>query len=131
MRRVLSGLCVVLGACSPVAPRNVADTLPQLITNGVPFRYPLAQYEQKVQGDVTLRLHVDSSGAVVPESVAVVVSSRIPELDAAARQGAPALRFRPAVLNGRHVPLTVLFPVMFRVPNEGRTPNDTSTASSR
>lgn len=123
--RVILALAVGATACAPATPRNIADTLPQLATNVVPFRYPLELYERGIEGDVTLRLYVDSVGAVVAESVRVAESSGFPKLDSAALAGAPALVFRPAVLGGRRVPLTVLFPVKFRLPAGGRAPADT------
>ena len=118
----------VATACAPAPARNVADSLPQLRTEQIPFRYPLELYEKGIEGDVTLKLHVDSVGAVVAESTVVAESSGKPQLDAAAIAGAPALLFRPAMLNGRPVALTVLFPVKFRVPADGRTPADTHSS---
>ncbi len=131
MMRALSSIVLLLGACGPVAARNEADTLPQLTTVAVPFRYPLALYEQRVEGDVTLRVHVDSNGTVVADSLRVVESSGIAQLDAAAMEGAQTLLFRPARLGGRAVPLTVLFPVKFRVPEAVRAPADTNTRNPR
>ena len=125
MRRQLSLTTLFIAACAPPASRNVADSLPQLRPDPNPFRYPLELYEKGIQGEVTLRLHVDSVGGVVAESVSVAKSSGIPKLDSAAVEGAPALLFRPAVLDGRPVPLTVLFPVKFQVPPGGRVPADT------
>jgi protein TonB len=119
-------LLLVAPACAPAPALNVADTLPVLTTDAVPFRYPLELYEQRVQGDVTLRLHVDTAGVVVPESLRIAESSGQPLLDSAAIQGAPALLFRPARLGGRAVSLTVLFPVRFRVPTTPRSASDTS-----
>lgn len=113
-------------ACAPAPALNVADTLPVLRSDAVPFRYPLELYEQRVQGDVTLRLHVDTAGVVVPESLRIAESSGQPLLDSAAMQGASALLFRPARLGGRAVSLTVLFPVRFRVPTTPRSASDTS-----
>jgi len=132
-RRLLAIAPLVVAGCGPpAASRNEADTLPQLRTEPIPFRYPLELYERGIEGDVTLRLHVDSVGAVVAESVSVAETSGIPKLDSAAVEGAPALLFRPAVLGGRAVPLTVLFPVRFRVPAGSRTPADTQgTAPGR
>lgn len=131
-RRLLQIALLVVAGCAPEARRNVADTLPQLRTQLIPFRYPLELYERGIEGDVTLRLHVDSVGAVVAESTRVVEPSGYPKLDSAAIEGAPALLFRPAVLGGRAVPLTVLFPVKFRVPAGSRAPADTQgTAPGR
>lgn len=117
-------------ACAPVPQRNVADTLPQLKTDAVPFRYPLEQYAKGIEGEVTLRLYVDSLGAVVAESVRVAESSGIPQLDAAAMEGAPALLFRPATFRGRPVPLTVLFPVKFRVSSANRGPGGSGATAA-
>ena len=125
IRRVFLMALLIAVACAPATSRNVADTLPQLRMDLVPFRYPLELYERRIEGDVTLRLHVDSLGSVVAESVRVAESSGQPKLDSAAIDGAPALLFRPAVLDGRPVPLTVLFPVKFRVPAGNRAPADT------
>jgi TonB family protein len=110
------GVLLLTGACEARPAGNVADTLPQLLSDAVPFRYPMALYDQGIEGDVTLRLHVDSLGSVVVDSVRVERSSGQPLLDSAAMSGAAALQFRPARLGGRAVPLTVLFPVKFRVP---------------
>jgi protein TonB len=126
---VIRTICVVVlfvMACEPVVADNVADTLPQLMTEAVPFRYPLQLYEQRIEGDVTLRLHVDSNGAVVAESLRVAETSGYPLLDAAAMEGAPALQFRPARLGRRPVALTVLFPVKFRLPVVAPTAPDTN-----
>lgn len=125
MRLLFGCLFVVLAACEARPPRIFADSLPQLMGDAVPFRYPMGLYTQGVEGDVTLRLHVDSTGAVVAESLRVAESSGEPLLDLAALEGAPILRFRPALLGGRPVPLTVLFPVKFRVPSGTRAPTDT------
>ncbi|MGQ0640213.1 MAG: energy transducer TonB [Gemmatimonadaceae bacterium] len=86
------------------------------MSDAVPFRYPLELYEQRIEGEVTLRLHVDSTGAVVAESLRVAETSGNALLDDAAMQGAPSLQFRPARLGGRPIALTVLFPVKFRLP---------------
>lgn len=125
MRRQFALMTLLFAACAPAVSRNVADTLPQLRPDLNPFRYPLELYERGIEGEVTLRLYVDSVGGVVAESVSVAKSSGIPKLDSAAVDGAPALLFRPAVLDGRPVPLTVLFPVKFQVPAGGRVPADT------
>lgn len=122
----LIALIVGVSACAPAPPRNVADSLPQVKAEPLPFRYPLELYEKGVEGDVTLRLRIDTAGGVVAESVSVAETSGNAKLDAAALEGAPALLFRPAKLGGRAVPLTVLFPVRFRVPPGGsRQPADT------
>ncbi|HJU74375.1 MAG TPA: energy transducer TonB [Gemmatimonadaceae bacterium] len=131
MKRLLGALGVGLIGCAPAPPRNVADTLPKLIGDAVPFRYPSPLYEQRIEGDVMLRLHIDTSGVVVPESVRVEQTSRIPLFDSAAVEGAPLLLFRPALLGGRRVPITVLFPVQFRMPSASPTPADSGEQPGR
>jgi len=132
VKRLSRGMILVLLGCGPVAAGNVADSLPQLLSDAVPFRYPPELYEQRIEGDVTLRIHVDTSGAVVAESVRVAETSGNALFDAAAMQGAPALLFRPARLDGRPVALTVLFPVKFRLPGgPGGGGGATGTATAR
>ena len=47
------------------------DSLPVMRNVELPFHYPPALYAQKVQGNVTLRLYIDSLGVVRPESTMV------------------------------------------------------------
>ena len=72
------------------------DEAPRPVATELPFRYPPQLYEQKVQGNVILRLFVDRDGHVRPESTRVEVSSGYPSLDSAAVQGSHELRFVPA-----------------------------------
>jgi len=82
----------------------------------LPFRYPMPAYQAGVQGNVTLRLFVDSSGRVVPDSTRVVEPSGHGALDSAALLGASRLQFRPARRRGIPIPVSLLFPVHFRRP---------------
>lgn len=92
------------------------DTYPVMINREMPFRYPPALYAEKVQGNVVLRLFVDTAGAVVNDSTRVVESSKVPMLDSAALSGSRELKFQPAKLRGTPMPVTILFPVYFRHP---------------
>jgi TonB family protein len=87
-----------------------------MLNTELPFRYPLAEYARRVEGNVMLRLHVDTSGMVVPDSTRVSESSGVKGLDAAAISGAAKLRFRPARLRGVPIAVSMLFPVHFRHP---------------
>jgi protein TonB len=89
-----------------------------------PFRYPPALYDRQVQGNVTLRLWIDSLGAAVPESTQLAEPSGHAALDSAALAGTRALRFAPAVRAGRPVPMAILFPVFFRHPSGPPLPGD-------
>jgi TonB family protein len=79
-----------------------------------PIQYPPKLYDQKVEGDVVLRLFVDSTGRLVPESSRVAESSGYPALDSAALAGARQLRFAPARRHGLPVAAAFLQPVEFR-----------------
>ena len=104
---------------------GVPDVLPQMMNAEPPFRYPLSLYDRKVQGNVTLRLFIDSTGRVWPESTVVVEPSGYPALDSAAVRGSEALQFRPASRDKVPLGVRVLFPVYFRHPDGTALPGDT------
>jgi TonB family protein len=103
----------------------VPDSLPAMQNRELPFKYPPELYTQKVQGNVTLRIHIDTSGRVEPESTTVVQTSGYPALDSAAVSGARALHFKPAITKGAPLAISVLFPVYFRHPEAPPLPGDT------
>lgn len=103
----------------------VPDSLPVMQNTELPFKYPPELYAQKVQGNVTLRIHIDARGAVRPESTSVVESSGYAALDTAAVRGARDLRFKPAFAKGAPLAISVLFPVYFRHPEAVPLPGDT------
>ena len=101
------------GASGGTAP----DQDPPVALNGdSPIQYPPRLYDQKVEGDVVLRLFVDSAGGLRPESTRVAESSGYPALDSAALAGARKLRFAPARRHGLPVATAFLQPVEFRHP---------------
>lgn len=102
---------------------NVPDELPQRLNN--PFHYPRDLYEQKVQGDVVLRLFIDSTGRVWPESTHVLQTSGYPALDSAAVRGSHELEFSPARRDGRPIAISVRHPVYFRRRDVPPPPGDT------
>ena len=106
---------------SSVAP----DSLPVMQNAELPFKYPPELYARKVQGNVTLRIHIDTAGRVRPESTTVLESSGYAPLDSAAVMGARVLRFRPAISKGAPLAISVLFPVYFRHPEAAPLPGDT------
>jgi protein TonB len=101
------------------------DSLPAMLNRELPFKYPPELYAQKVQGNVTLRIHIDTAGRVRPESTTVVESSGYLLLDSAAVNGSRILRFRPAFAKGAPLAISVLFPVYFRHPEASPLPGDT------
>lgn len=102
------------------------DEPPQMLNRSLPFEYPAALYLRRVEGNVMLRLFVDSTGSIVPDSTRVERPSEIPAFDSAALAGVARLRFRPALRRGVAIPVAMLFPVHFRHPANPRVPGDTT-----
>jgi TonB family protein len=101
------------------------DEKPRMLNTDVPFHYPPALYERKVQGNVTLYLHIDRDGQVRPDSTRIEESSGYAALDSAAVLGSQELRFVPAKLRGEPMGVSILFPVYFRHPEAHALPGDT------
>lgn len=110
------------------ASAGVADSLPVFIGDSLPFQYPKGLYISLIQGDVTLRLHLDEFGRPLPESTRVEEPAAYAAFDTAALEGARDLVFRPAYRDGKPVPYTILFPIKFRVPEGPPMPSDTAPA---
>lgn len=124
-------------ACS--SPQTASDTAlirpqpdekPIMVNRDLPFHYPGALYALRRQGNVTLRLYVDSTGQTVPESTRVEEKSEYPEFDSAAVAGARDLHFIPAKLHGEPMGMTILFPVYFRHPEATPLPGDSAIKKS-
>jgi len=79
-------------------------------------QYPPDLYDRRVEGDVVLRLFVDSSGRLTPESTRVSESSGTAALDSAAVRGVSRLRYAPARRHGLPVATVFLQTVEFRHP---------------
>ena len=101
------------------------DEPPKVLNTDLPFRYPAALYARRAQGNVTLRLYVDTTGQVRADSTRIEESSGYAALDSAAVKGSQELRFVPAKLHGEPLAATVLFPVYFRHPEAHALPGDT------
>lgn len=112
------------------------DVAPVMLNKELPFRYPPALYAQKVQGNVTLRIYIDSNGAIVADSTRVAETSGFSALDSAAMKGSRDLKFEPAKTEGMPVPVSILLPVFFRHPDapplagDSIIPRDSTPASS-
>lgn len=101
------------GQASQAAPPPESEA-PVALNPDVPIAYPPALFDQKIEGDVTLRLFADSAGRLLPESTRVAESSGYPALDSAALAGSTGLRFAPAKRHGIAVATAFLQPVEFR-----------------
>jgi len=112
-------LCaLVVASCRGREPAKAAATMendvPVAVNSGSPFQYPPALYDEGVEGEVRLRLYVDSAGRVQPDSTRVASGSGTPALDSAAVRGAALLLFAPAHRNGQAVGMAFYQPVVFR-----------------
>jgi TonB family protein len=101
------------------SPRR--DEPPVPLNAEPPVSYPEALAAQRLGGSVILRLFVDSTGKVVPDSTAVQESSGYPALDSAALAAVPKLRYAPGLRNGTAIGARFLQPFNFRPP-VGATP---------
>ena len=127
--RFAAGLAVLVTACGKPQPATDAaagpppeSEAPVALNADSPIDYPAALFEQHVEGDVVLRLFIDSTGAMVPESTRISEPSGYPALDSAALAGAGRLRFAPAKRRGIAVATSFLQPVEFRHPAPGGGP---------
>lgn len=128
-------LVLFAAACGDQGSKRVAqafqvgtahpDEEPKVLNTELPFRYPAALYARKIQGNVTLRLLIDTTGQVNADSTRIEESSGYASLDSAAVKGSLDLRFVPAKLHGDPIATTVLFPVYFRHPEARALPGDT------
>jgi TonB family protein len=84
---------------------------PRPVEGASPFRYPVALWDQGVQGETVLLVRVDEEGAV--DSLEVFQSSGREAFDSAAVVGARRLRFLPAHRGERRFAMGVKLPVRF------------------
>jgi len=103
-------------------PSAPVEEPPVAINPVSPVRYPPALLAKGIEGQVLLRLYVDSAGNVIPDSTRLAESSGYPALDSAALAGAPELRFSPALHQGQPIAAPFLQPVQFRAPRPRGTP---------
>ncbi len=98
----------------PTADRK--DLPPVALNAESPIEYPRTLFEQGIEGSVLLRMYVDSTGTLIPDSTEVFESSGYPALDSAAMAGSGQLRFSPALRDGEPIATAFLQPVDFRFP---------------
>lgn len=105
------------GSATPSNSTAAPAEEPPVALNAEPaVQYPPDLYDQRVEGDVVLRLFADSTGQLVPESTRVAESSGFPLLDSAAVKGVARLRYAPARRNGFPVATAFLQTLEFRHP---------------
>jgi TonB family protein len=107
---------------APSAGSAPAEEPPVAVNAEPAVQYPPDLYDRRVEGDVVLRLFVDSSGQLTPESTRVSESSGFAALDSAAVRGASRLRYAPARRHGLPVATAFLQTVEFRHPGGSAAP---------
>ena len=103
-----------LGCLVPILAGCAGDQQierPTPLFNEVPIEYPLAMWDQDIEGQTLLRVRVTEMGRV--EEVEIMQSSGHEALDSAAVRGARSLRFQPARRNGRRIEVWAQVPVEF------------------
>lgn len=125
-------LAALLAACGPdpqatletpagEAPPERGFASPVATNAEQPVRYPPDLFSLKVEGTVVLRLFIDETGTIVPDSTRIAEGSGYLALDSAALAAVPDMRFAPALRDGLPVATGFLQPVHFRHP-EGAGP---------
>jgi protein TonB len=107
MKRSSALLLAALAGCASDAPL----VLPVPVEQESPFIYPEALWDEGVEGQAVVMVHVNEGGAV--DSVYVRSTSGYEAMDSAALQGARVLRFEPGRRGAEPVPVWVRLPVRF------------------
>jgi TonB family protein len=111
-------------ACSGGGDEPAGETLlrgdsvqPPVALDPVPaVAFPEGLIDTASAATVRLRLFVDEQGHVVADSTRVAESSGVAALDSAAVEGAPRIRYAPALKEGEPVAAAFVQPVEFRRP---------------
>jgi TonB family protein len=99
----------LLAGCGAEDPPVVEE--PEIISTDSPFRYPVAMWDEGVEGETLVMVRVTEAGRV--DSVYVLQSSGQPALDSAAIHGARDLRFSPGRREEKRVAMWAKVPVRF------------------
>lgn len=111
IRPVLGGLKIGPAAAGPI-------TMPILLNEALPFRYPEEAWKRGVGGETLLKIHIAISGTV--DTVRVARSSGDRSLDSASVAGAWQLRYRPARIGDEPVNVWAFLPVQYPMPEAAR-----------
>jgi TonB family protein len=106
-RFVRAALTLGLSACANDAPL----VLPVAEEQETPFVYPESLWDEGVEGQAVVMVHVTAEGAV--DSVYVRTTSGYEAMDSAALRGARELRFEPGRRGVEAVDVWVRLPVRF------------------
>lgn len=107
-RRCAAAACVLfLAACGS----DDADVDAPVPLNGAAIEYPVALWDQKVEGETEVLIHVNAEGDV--DSALVAKTSGYAEFDSAAVNGARHLRFAPGRRGERRIAMWTRVPIRF------------------
>ena len=120
----LLALSMLVSACAsgepdaaPDASSGAAAVEPPVALDATPaIAYPSGVDDTTAVLTVTLRLFVDEQGHVVADSTRIAESSGVAALDSAAVEGAPRLRYSPALRGGEPLATAFVQQVEFRRP---------------
>ena len=111
------GRCAVACACALVpltaacSPKDTTVTQPIALSESNPVKYPLALWDQRIEGETVLLVHVDERGAV--DSTRIEKESGHVAFDSAASAGARLMRFTPGKRGDRYVAMWTRMPIRF------------------
>jgi TonB family protein len=106
----IAGMAAATPAESAVAPPASKTTPPVLLSHAEP-EYTSEARQLKIQGDVVLRVTIDTNGQMVVHNV---IHGLGHGLDESAMRSAPSYKFRPATQNGQPVPYTTNIIIKFQ-----------------
>jgi TonB family protein len=109
MRRSLIVACAVALAAAGCGDREVEP--PMMLVESTEFDYPQSMWDQELEGETVLMIHVKADGRV--DSVYVFESSGFFPFDSAALAGARRLEFAAGRKGRRHVGMWTRVPVRF------------------
>ena len=125
MKRIGPLLLALIGsACANDAPLELPVPLPPATS---PFVYPEALWDEGVEGQAVVMVHVTTEGTV--DSVYVRSTSGYAEMDSAALRGARELRFEPGRRGVDPVEVWVRLPVRFTKTPPGENDEETAPAA--
>jgi TonB family protein len=98
--------------CAPsCAPQDQTLTQPVAVNDTNPVKYPVSMWDQHVEGQTVLLVHVNEHGDV--DSTRVEKTSGHTEFDTAASHGARSIRFIPGKRGAKYVAMWTRMPVRF------------------
>jgi|SRR5690625_110703 len=110
MMRISRALLLITPLAMGCAANEPVE-LPELLDAEAPIEFPVELWDQGIEGEARVMVHVTSDGAV--DTLYIEESSGYPEFDSAAIAGAENLRFRPGRRGDKRIDHWVVLPVRF------------------